>query len=111
MEDKIQQRTFPAEDISAEVLEFPQSDIVEVIIMANPSRSMGNYKRFCTDKAEAVDKFLNDVKDRPLTPHEVIKLKKLRDDLENQFGRAHAKWEDLVAADEFPDDTVYAKCE
>ena len=88
-----------------------QSDIVEVIIMANPSRSMGNYKRFCTDKAEAVDKFLNDVKDRPLTPHEVLKLKKLRDDLENQFGRAHAKWEDLIAADEFPDDNVYAKCE
>ena len=31
--------------------------------------------------------------------------------MKSQFGRAHAKWEDLIAADEFPDDTVYAKCE
>ena len=79
--------------------------------MANPSRSMGNYKRFCTDKAAAVDEFLNEVKERALTPDEVLKLKELRDDLKNQFGRVHAKWEDLVAADEFADDTVYAKCE
>ena len=90
---------------------MPQSDVVEVIIMANPSRSMGNYKRFCTDKAEAIDKFLAKLKDRDITAEEALELKKLNEDLKAQFSRLHAKWEDLCAADEFADDTVYNKCE
>ena len=72
---------------------------------------MGNFKRFCNDKATSLDEFLATVKDRELVPHEVLRLKKLHDDLESQFGRMHTKWEDLCEADEFADDDVYKKCE
>ena len=79
--------------------------------MANPSRSMGNFKRFCTEKAEAIDELLAELKDRDITAKEALELEKLKDDLKAQFSRLHAKWEDLCTADEFADDTVYAKCE
>ena len=75
--------------------------------MANPSRSMGNYKRFCTDKAEAVDELLDKVKDHDVTAKEALELEKLNDDLKAQFSRLHAKWEGLCTADEFTDDTIY----
>ena len=71
---------------------------------------MGNHRRFCSDKAEAIDQFLDSVKGRELTPKEVLRLEKLRDDLEAQFSCTHNQWETLVTADEFNNDDVYNKC-
>ena len=43
-----------------------------VINMANPSRSMGSLKGFCTTKAKALDDFLGSVTDRDITADDVI---------------------------------------
>ena len=78
--------------------------------MVNPSRSMGNHRRFCNDKAEAIDEFLDSVKGRELTPKEVLRLEELFNDLKAQFSRTHKQWEALATADEFDNDEIYNKC-
>ena len=78
--------------------------------MANPSRSMGYYKRFCTDKAEAIDKLLAELKDRDITAKEALKPENLNDDLEAQFSRLHAKWEDLCTANCWAVSHVNSQC-
>ena len=80
--------------------------------MANPSRSMGSLKGFCTTKAKALDDFLASVKDRDITSDDVKTIKKLRLALEEQFERMHLKWEAFISADvdPFENDQVYEKC-
>ena len=75
----------------------------------NPSRSMGNFKRYCSDKAKSLNKFINTVKDRIPTPKEVSRLEELYSELKDHFKRMHAKWETF--AEEIEDDGVYKKCE
>ena len=74
-----------------------------------PSRSMGNFKRYCTDKATSLNEFIITVKDHIHTSDEVSRLKELNTELKDQFKRMHAKWETL--AEEIEDDGVYKKCE
>ena len=80
--------------------------------MANPSRSMGSLKGFCTTKAKALDDFLGSVQDRDITADDVITIKELRGALKDQFGRMHLKWEAFISADvdPFENDQVYEKC-
>ena len=77
--------------------------------MANPSRSMGRFKGYCTDRAKDINEFLSSLEDRAPTPDEVLRLKELCTDAKDQFRRMHTKWEDM--ADDITDDTVYKKCE
>ena len=49
----------------------------------NPSRSMGLYKRYCTDKATTLNEFLTDVQDQTLTPDQVSRLKELYSELKD----------------------------
>ena len=75
----------------------------------NPSRSMGNFKRYCRDKATSLNEFITMVKDRIPTPKEVSVLEELYSELKDQFRSMHAKWE--VFSKEIEDDGVYKKCE
>ena len=68
---------------------------------------MGNFKRYCTDKATSLNEFITTVKDRIPTSDEVSRLKELYSELKDQFKRMHAKWETL--AEEIEDDGVYKK--
>ena len=80
--------------------------------MANPSRSMGSLKGFCTTKAKAIDDFLDSVKDRDITSNDVTIIKELRQALKEQFDRMHLKWEAFITADPdpFENDEVFTKC-
>ena len=80
--------------------------------MANPSRSMGSLKGFCTTKAKALDDFLDSVKDRDITSNDVTIIKELRQALKEQFDRMHLKWEAFITADPdpFENDEVFTKC-
>ena len=80
-----------------------------IMASVNPSRSMGNFKRYCSDKAKSLNKFINTVKDRIPTPKEVSRLEELYSELKDHFKRMHAKWETF--AEEIEDDGVYKKCE
>ena len=77
--------------------------------MANPSRSMGRFKGYCTDRAKDLNEFLSSLEDHEPTPDEVLRLKELNTLAKEQFERMHAKWEAM--ADDITDDTVYKKCE
>ena len=70
---------------------------------------MGNFKRFCTTKATAVNELLTSLADSTPTSDEVSRLKELYTQLKEQFDRMHSKWE--VYAEEITDDDVYKKCE
>ena len=74
----------------------------------NPSRSMGNFKRYCTDRATSLNEFITTVKDIIPTPKEVSRQEELYSELKDQFRRMHAKWE--VFSEEIEDDGVYKKC-
>ena len=73
----------------------------------NPSRSMGNFKRYCSDKATSLNEFITMVKDRIPTPKEVSELEELYAELKDQFKRMHAKWK--IFSEEIEDDGVYKK--
>ena len=73
----------------------------------NPSRSMGNFKRYCTDKATSLNEFITTVKDCIPTPKEVSELEELYAELKDQFKRMHAKWK--IFSEEIEDDGVYKK--
>ena len=73
----------------------------------NPSRSMGNFKRYCRDKATSLNEFITMVKDRIPTPKEVSELEELYAELKDQFKRMHAKWK--IFSEEIEDDGVYKK--
>ena len=73
----------------------------------NASRSMGNFKRFCTEKATELNELLTSLIDNTPTPDEVSKVRKLHTQLTDQFDRMHTKWEVLV--EEITDDAVYTK--
>ena len=75
----------------------------------NPSRSIGNFKRYCTNKATSLNKFITTVKDHITTPKEVSRLEELYSEIKDQFKRMHSKWETI--AEEIKDDGVYKKCE
>ena len=77
--------------------------------MANPGRSMGRFKGYCTDRAKDLNEFLSGIEDRDPTAEEVLWLKELRTRAKDQFERMHTKWEAL--ADDITDDAVYKKCE
>ena len=51
----------------------------------NPSRSMGNFKRYCTDRATSLNEFITTVKDLIPTPKEVSRLEELYSELKDQF--------------------------
>ena len=70
---------------------------------------MGNFKRYCTDRATSLNKFITTVKDPILTPKDVSRLEELYSGLKDQFKRMHAKWE--IFAEEIEDNGVYKKCE
>ena len=70
---------------------------------------MGNFKRYCRDKATSLNKVITTVKDRIPTPKEVSNLEELYSGLKDQFERMHAKWE--IFAEEIEDNGVYKKCE
>ena len=75
--------------------------------MANPSRSMGRFKGYCTDRAKDINEFLSGLEHCTPTPDEVLRLKELCTDAKDQFRRMHTKWEDM--ADDITDDTKNAK--
>ena len=75
----------------------------------NTSRSMGSYKRFCTEKATELNELPTSLTDSTPTPDEVSKVRKLLTQLTDRFDRMYTKWEVLV--DEITDDAVYTKCE
>ena len=77
--------------------------------MANPSRSMGRFKGYCTDRATDLNKFLSTMIDRQPIPKEVLRLEELCTEAKEQFKRMHTKWETL--AEEIEDDAIYKKCE
>ena len=77
--------------------------------MANPSRSMGRFKGYCTDRAKDLNEFLSALEDHEPTAKEVQRLEELCTLAKDQFERMHTKWEAL--ADDIADDTVYKKCE
>ena len=77
--------------------------------MANPNRSMGRFKGYCTDRAKDLNDFLTTLEDRQITPKEVLRLEELCTEAKEQFKRMHAKWESI--ADDISDDNVYKKCE
>ena len=61
------------------------------MVSVNPSISMGNFKRYCTNRAAS----LNEIITIP-TPKEVSRLEELYSGLKDQFKRMHAKWEYLL---------------
>ena len=77
--------------------------------MANPSRSMGRFKGYCTDRATDLNEFLSTMIDRQPIPKEVLRLEELCTEAKEQFKRMHTKWETL--AEEIEDDAIYKKCE
>ena len=72
------------------------------MVSVNPSISMGNFKRYCTNRAAS----LNEIITIP-TPKEVSRLEELYSGLKDQFKRMHAKWK--IFSEEIEDDGVYKK--
>ena len=55
------------------------------MVSVNPSISMGNFKRYCRDKATSLNEFITMVKDRIPTPKEVSELEELYQDSEDSY--------------------------
>ena len=60
--------------------------------MANPNRSMGRFKGYCTDRAKDLNDFLTTLEDRQITPKEVLRLEEVNTEANEQFKRMHAKF-------------------
>ena len=74
------------------------------MMSVTPSRSMRNYKRYCSNKATSLNEFIIRVKDPIPTPKEVSEVEELYAELKDKFKRMHAKWE--IFSEEIEDDGV-----
>ena len=75
----------------------------------NASRSMGNYKRFCTEKATELNELLTSLTDITPMPDEVLEVKNYMLSSQINLTECIPKLEVLV--EEITDDAVYTKCE